>query len=246
MSLSVLLKNTDLDEDKGQSVLHNMKTNIFKQRAEDAAQFEFLHQRLSTLENTKKKAEVRIMRGIKELKEQALYLQTEQTRVNDARAWKEKAKMESNVTLNLNYGRPISRRTPKYGSRNTPRSILKPVKVSFGNPKFSRYCKFEEKKSECKSFPCLPCSNYTNLGYFWTDDDDKTDVHSIPRGLSARSRSELWHRVETTSVLRPLRQPYNKCIKQEKSLQKIMDNMRKKMILISLRTGMYGMGNQLH
>ena len=217
MSTITLNKYSDLDEDRGQAVLRNVKTNFLKMRAEEAAKLEYLERRLTSLDGTKRKAEVRIVRGIKEVKEHAEFLEKEKSRVEKA-AFEREEKLRA---LECPESRPVTRKWVPVAK--SPRRIPALPRSEFA-PKES--CKYEKKRSICKSFPCIPTENYTRLGYF-ENPLSYTVVCSV-RGLSAKSKERLYSEIESTSVLKPLRVPYNQTVKREGALKKIMDNMRKK------------------
>lgn len=227
----VLFKHSDLDEDKGQAIIRNMKSNIIKKKAEQAAQTEFLHRQLSSLDGTKKKAETRIVKRIKEVKENAEYLEKEQKRINRIRDNGEnRDKLEGKELSSTSFVFSLkSSGKPGYNRRSNKENVT-PVSILKENTEFGKFgssnCRFDQQKDVCKSFPCAPCSTYTNLGFFLND--DRMSVQSVTRGLSARSKSKLWHEVEASSVLKPLRVPYNKSIKQENALRKNIKHMREK------------------
>ena len=217
MSSILLSKYTDLDEDKGQAVVRNLKTNFLKLRAEEASKLEYLERQLTQLDSTKKKAEIRIVRGIKELKEQAEYLEKEKDRIEKVNTERE----EKLRSLEEAQNRPITRHWVPV--EKNPRKIPA-LNQSDSTPEES--CRYQKRSSVCKSFPCIPSENYTRLGYF-ENPLNETVVCGV-RGLSANSREKLYTEIESTSVLKPLRVPYNKTARREGALKKIMDNMRKK------------------
>ena len=219
---------TDLDDDRAQVLHRTISSNFFKTKKDAKNREEYLSKELESLRHKKKQANTRISRTIKETLEQVESLRKDQQRALDTRMRRQANKLTAKKRCKRSNSSPtLSRRMlDKQDSLvlDTGRSFhvqRDPLPVKYTS---ADRCRFEEQKKQCDSFPCIPCGSYNRMGYFL--DAERTELNERMRGLTPTSHELFWEEIERTSVIRPLRQPYNRAVRQERALNKMMKHMR--------------------
>ena len=221
---------TDLDDDRAQILHRTISTNFFKTKLDAKNRDEFLSKQLEVIKHKKKQANTRITRTIKETLEQVESLHQDQQRALATRMRRQQERLAAQKLRKRSNSSPELSRKMLEKEQSLLLDTARSFHVQRDPPPVKHQCadscRFLRHGKQCDRFPCTPCGSYNRMGYFL--DDERTELNERTRGLTPTSHELFWEEIERTSVIRPLRQPYNRAVRQERALDKMMKHMRQK------------------